>query len=140
MKISFYLRYPMGRRKNSYGKVLFKLFLSAIYFGFFTVQIFLRYTSPQSQQSLCTNNVQYTSTVKSTIAKNILSRKDSKKNKTLCYLNKRYHPKEAIIILMDDFNLHCVYSENHSRSYFSNNYIPHIKIPASYLRGPPAIS
>jgi hypothetical protein len=140
MKISFYLRYPMLRGKNSYDKVLFKLFLSVIYFGFFTVQIFLRYTSPQSQQSLSTDKVQYTSAVKSTIAKNILSKKDSKKSKALCYLNKRYHPKEAIIILMDDFNLHCVYFENHSRFYFSNNYVPHIKIPARYLRGPPAIS
>jgi hypothetical protein len=127
-------------RKNPYGKVLFKFFLSAIYFGFFTVQIFLRYTSPQSQQSLNTDNVRCLSSVKSTIAKNILSNKDPKKNKTLCYLNKRYHPKEAVIIPMDDFNLHCFYSQIHPRFYFSNIYIPHAKIPASYLRGPPANS
>ncbi len=140
MKISFYLRCPMRSRKNQYGKVLFKLLLIAVYFGFFIVQIFLRYTSPQSQQSLGTDNVHCTSTVKSTTAKNILSKKDPKKNKTLCYLNKRYHPKEAVVIPMDDLNLHCFYSQIHSRFYFRNNYIPHAKIPASYLRGPPAIS
>jgi hypothetical protein len=125
--------------KKQYGKVSFKLLLLAVYFVFFVVQSFLRFTSPQSRQSLETDNYQKTFTGKSCDSKNILSQNNLGKNKSLTYLNKRFHPKHAVIIPSNDFELRNFYANGFVKPYFRDEYIADIKINSISLRGPPSL-
>jgi hypothetical protein len=130
----------MTGNKEQYDKIFFKFLLLTVYFVFFTVQLLLRYTSPQSQQSLETDNCCKTLKSKSGIPKNIVSRDDPKKNKSLTYLNKRYHPKDGVIIPSMDFQVHYFYAVELSSFYSSCENIPGTRIKTASLRGPPAIS
>ena len=124
-------------REKHYTKLIFKLLLLAVYCVFFIVQLFLRYTSSHSQQSLDLDSYQKNLSEKSFSSKTILSRDKDPKNFSLSYLNKRFHPKNNVIL--PDLNLQLenicvVYSVNF---YIIKNGITEIKVNKPSLRGPP---
>jgi hypothetical protein len=128
----------MVGRKDQNDKIFFKLLLLAVYFVFFAVQLILRYTSIQSQQTFGPNIYLSVSVGKPGIANSILFREDHKKNISLLYLNKRYHPKGAVLIPPQNFQIHCFYSEVPEKCYFRPDNITEIKINSPFLRGPPS--
>jgi hypothetical protein len=136
MKFSFYLRKPLARKKQ-YNRIFFRLLLFALYFVFFIVQVFLRLTSPESQQFLGTGNYQKPLAPKSSNSKNIISKANPGKKNPSSYLNKRYHPKDSVAIPSREVQLCHFYSEISSKFYSDKDYTPHAKINSGSLRGPP---
>ena len=126
--------------KKQYSKLFYKLLLLAVYFAFFTVQLLLRYTSSHSQQSLEGNNYQKDIPAKSAFTKTFISKSDNKKDKHLSYLNKRFHPKDAVIVPSHEFQLQSFYSKVTPKSFFKDEHIADIKINSTLLRGPPSLS
>ena len=141
MKFSVYLRKLMAARNKHYSKIFFKSILFAVYFLFFTVQLFLRFASPNSQQFLGQPNFQSSSTsFTSTAVKNILSNPKSEKSGPTCYLNKHYHLKDAAGITAQVFHLVYSYGECLNKFYFGKERVADIKLNTAFLRGPPAVS
>ncbi|HSZ85470.1 MAG TPA: hypothetical protein VK787_05535 [Puia sp.] len=130
----------MNCGKKQYTKLFFKLLLLAVYFGFFTVQLFLRYTSSHSQQFLdLDNSYQKNLTEKSFTIKTVLSKDETHKCKSLSYLNKRFHPKHNVILPDVDLQIKNIYSIFSVNFYFINNGITELKVNKPSLRGPPAV-
>ena len=75
----------------------------AIYFVFFSVQLFFRFDLSHSQQSLESDNYQKNFVGKSINEKVTRAKAEAKKDKSLTYLNKRFHPKNEIIVPALDF-------------------------------------
>lgn len=137
MKFSFYLHRQMFDSKTRYDKVFFKLLLLAVYFAFFTVQIFLRFASPQSKQFLGADDFQKTVVLKTGTLKNTLSNAGSDKNGSSSYLNKHYQPKDVLMIPSQICLLTYFYPEVLFKFYFGKEDITEIKPNEAFLRGPP---
>src|ERR1700689_1932133 len=118
----------MNCKGKQYGKLFFKFFLLAIYFVFFSVQLFFRFDLSHSQQSLESDNYQKNFVGKSVNGKIIVAKAETKKDKSLTYLNKRFHPKNEIIIPDLDFQADHFYSAFFVKFYSRNNRIRTIKI------------
>jgi hypothetical protein len=127
----------MNCRKEQYTKLFFKLLLLAVYFGFFTVQLFLRYTSAHAQQSLDLDSYQKNLTEKTFAIKTVLSKDETPKTKSLCYLNKRFHPKDNVILPDLDFQIKNFYAIRSAKFYFVDGHLAGSKINTASLRGPP---
>ena len=130
----------MYRKQQQYGKLFFKFFLLAIYFVFFSVQLFFRFDLSHSRQSLETESYQKNFSDRSVAGKIILAKSETKKDKSLTYLNKRFHPKNEIIIPNLDFEVNHFYSVVSVKFYLPDNTISPVKINSASLRGPPALS
>jgi hypothetical protein len=127
----------VNRSKKQYTKLFFKLLLLAVYFGFFTVQLFLRYTSSHSQQSLDLYSYQKNVTKKISPIKTVLSKNENPKTRSLSYLNKRFHPKNNVILPDLDLQLKNIYSIFSVNFYFINKGVAVLKVNKPSLRGPP---
>jgi hypothetical protein len=127
--------------KKQYGKLFFKLLLFTVYFLFFTVQIFLRFASPNSQQVLGQQNLQRSSAPYSATNKSILSKANPEKSKSSSsYLNKHYHPKDSVGIAAQEFHLTHSYPECLTKFHSRQEKIAGIKLNTAFLRGPPSVS
>jgi len=140
MKFSVYLRKLMAVRNRQYSRLFFKLLLFAVYFLFFTVQLFLRFSSPNSQQFLGQPNFQSSSAFTTTACKIILSKAKPEKNGSTSYLNKHYHPKDPAGITAQEFCLTHSFRLCSTKSHFSKQKIADIKLNTAFLRGPPSVS
>ena len=129
----------MFGKKKQYDKIFFKLILFAVYSVFFTVQIFLRFTSPQSQQSLGQDNYQKTFAFKPDARKNIFPENTATKITTSVYLNKHYHPKDVVILPFQDLELKYIYFDFPASYAFTNAQFSGNRIGTTSLRGPPAM-
>jgi hypothetical protein len=129
----------MNSRKKRYTKLFFKFLLLAVYFGFFTVQLFLRYTSSHSQQSLDLDSYQKNPTEKSFNVKTILSKDETPKTKSLSYLNKRFHPKDNVILPDLDPQIKNFYTTLSTKFYFDDGHVAELNTHSLSLRGPPAV-
>lgn len=129
----------MNCREKKYTRLFFKLLLLTVYFCFFAVQIFLRYTSSHSQQSLDLYNYQKNLTEKSFTIKTVLSKNETHKSRSLSYLNKRFHPKYNVILPDLDLQLKNIYPGFSVNFYFISNGITELKVNKPSLRGPPVI-
>lgn len=131
----------MAADKKGYVRLFFKVLLLAVYFAFFSVQLFLRYTSSNSLQSLALDLDNYHKNIasKSFHAKALISQKDTKKNKNLTYLNKRFHPQDEVTIPSHDFQIRFYYSEVAKNFFFRDVHTVDIKINSASLRGPPVL-
>jgi hypothetical protein len=129
----------MNCGKKQYTKLFFKLLLLAVYFGFFTVQLFLRYTSSHSQQSLDLDSYQKNITERSFAIKTVLAKDETNKAKSLSYLNKRFHPKDSVIIPDLDLQVKNFYVIRSEKFYFAHGHIAESNTHILFLRGPPAV-
>jgi hypothetical protein len=130
----------MNCKQKQYGKVFFKFFLLAIYFVFFSVQLFFRFDLSHSQQSLESDNYQKNFVGKSVKEKVTGTKAETKKDRSLTYLNKRFHPKNEIIVPELDFKFSNFYSVGFKIFYFPDNSVSNTKANSVSLRGPPALS
>jgi|SRR5271170_605279 len=130
----------MNCKGKQYGKLFFKFFLLAIYFVFFSVQLFFRFDLSHSQQSLESDNYQKGFVGKSVNGKIAGATTETKKDKSLTYLNKRFHPKNEIIVPNLDFKFDNFYSVGSKSFYFPDNRVLNTKENSVSLRGPPALS
>ncbi len=130
----------MNSRNKQYGRLFFKVLLLSVYFVFFSVQLLLRYTSSHSQESLEVETCRQNSVANSHTGKILALRNESKANKSLSYLNKRFHPKDEVIVPSHDFEFQPFYSEAAVKSYFGEEHIGGIKINTISLRGPPVFA
>ena len=111
----------------------------AVYFVFFSVQLFLRFDLSHSRQSLESESYQKNFSDRSVAGKIIIAKSETNKDKSLTYLNKRFHPKNEIIIPDLDFEGNHFYSAVPVKFYLPDNTITPIKINSASLRGPPAL-
>jgi hypothetical protein len=125
--------------RNRQMKFFFKLLLLTVYFAFFSVQLFLRYTSSHSLQSLDGNDYQKSNAEKPALSKTFVAQKDNKKNKNLSYLNKRFHPKDEVTVPSHHFQVQSFYTELTIKFFFRDEHITASKINSASLRGPPVI-
>ncbi|HLK29684.1 MAG TPA: hypothetical protein VKT28_13995 [Puia sp.] len=132
--------FSMVADKKGYVRLFFKLLLLAVYFAFFSVQLFLRYTSSHSLQSLDLDSYKKIAASKTLSDKVYISQKDTKKSKNLSYLNKRFHPQDAVNISFSDFQVQAVFAEVKNKFYTTDKYFASLGIITSSLRGPPVIS
>ena len=131
----------MVNRKRQYSKLFFKLFLFTVYFIFFTVQIFLRFTSPHSKQFLGADNFLKTAGPKPQIGRSFFFLNNSGKSSyTSTYLNKHYHPKDGVIFPSHDFLSHFFYPDLPKQFFFIHEDVVRIKMAFTPLRGPPSVS
>lgn len=130
----------MNCKQKQYGKLFFKFFLLAIYFIFFSVQLFFRFDLSHSRQSLESDNYQKSFVGKSSNGKITGAKAETKKDKSLTYLNKRFHPKNEIIVPGLDFRFDNFYSVVNKIFYFPDSRVSNTKPNSVSLRGPPALS
>ena len=126
-------------KEKQYTKLIFKLLLLAVYFVFFTVQLFLRYSSCHAQQSLDLDSYQKNLTEKSLSSTTVLSKDDRTRSLSLSYLNKRFHPENNLILpdlALQIKNLDAIRSK---KFYFVDDRVAELKMHAPTLRGPPTI-
>src|ERR1700735_5378014 len=128
----------MNCGKKQYSRLFFKLLLLAVYFGFFTVQLFLRYTSSYSQQSLDLDSYQKSLSERSFVIKTVLAKDATSKTKSLSYLNKRFHPKNNVILSDLDLQIKNFYAIQSAKFYFADGHIAESNTHILFLRGPPA--
>jgi hypothetical protein len=124
--------------KRKYAQAGFKLVLLAVYFAFFSVQLLLRFDSSLARQSLDGDGYKF-------YAAGILRYEHAKcsgqkvvKNKFLSYLNKRFHPKDALIAPPATSDFVSYYIPVVENSYFRDSYIAALKIKKPSFRGPPS--
>jgi hypothetical protein len=119
--------------KSNNAQVVFKSMLLAVYFAFFSVQLLLRFDASLSRQSLDTESYKSHADRERTMASVELQGK----NKCLSYLNKRFHPKDALFApaLADQLDL--VHSPCTEKCYWTEPYISVLKIDRPSFRGPP---
>jgi hypothetical protein len=129
----------MDHGKRQHTKLFFKLLLLAVYFGFFTVQLFLRYTSSHSQQSLYLDSYQKDLTQRSFAIKTVLSKDEIPKSRSLSYLNKRFHPKDNVILPDLALQIKIFYITALTKFYFVDGHVAGSDTHTLFLRGPPAI-
>jgi|SRR5580704_1337276 hypothetical protein len=139
MQLSFYLRPPMHDKRRQYGRIVFKLLLLAVYFVFFNVQLLLRYSSPRSLQFLESGSYRNLISNQSAGPKAITVHPIANKNESVCYLNKRYHPKDAVNVSIQEFKFEYFYAEISVRFCLDKEDISRLKTNTTPLRGPPAI-
>lgn len=119
-------------RKNC-TKLFFKLLLLVVYFSFFSVQFFLRYTSANSQQSLG-----FRAHFPAQAASEKLAYKNTHNpGKLLCYLNKRFQPQDAVMLPVFDYGFRAFYRLVSNKSREQSSYLAVRKLNATSLRGPP---
>ncbi|HLY71382.1 MAG TPA: hypothetical protein VKR53_16725 [Puia sp.] len=129
----------MDCKEKQYTKLIFKLLLLAVYFVFFTVQLFLRYSSCHAQQSLDLDSYQKNLTEKSLSSTTVLSKDDRTRSLSLSYLNKRFHPENNLFL--PDLALQIKNSDaiRSKKFYFVDDRVAELKMHAPTLRGPPTI-
>ncbi|MBS1917718.1 MAG: hypothetical protein JST87_15715 [Bacteroidetes bacterium] len=131
--------FSMVADKKGYIRLFFKVLLLAVYSAFFIVQLFLRY-SPHTLQSLEVNNYKKVVASKDVSHYATISAKDSKKSKNLSYLNKRFHPQDAVNFRLSDFQIQAVFAEIKKKFYTTDKYFASLTIRTSSLRGPPVFA
>lgn len=123
--------------KRKYAQVVFKTMMLGVYFAFFCVQLLLRFDCSLSRQSLDTDSYKIH-------AAGDRNREGTKgfgelqgKNKFLSYLNKRFHPKDALIAPALANQSVLVHPPHAEKSYFTEPYVYVLKINRPSFRGPP---
>ena len=129
----------MKYSNTRYTQLFFKLILLAVYVAFFSVQLFLRYSSSHSRQSLDLDNYQKVTIENPLAAKQIVFREGNKKSQSLSYLNKRFHPEDCVILPHGQAALQPVYAALPANAGLISPCIAEIKINAPLLRGPPSL-
>jgi hypothetical protein len=124
---------------KKYAKLFFRLLLLAVYFGFFCVQFFLRYTSSHSQQSLDLDNC-HEKFASSTVSAKASCKSDTKKSSPPSYLNKRFQPQDAVMVPVCDFGIPGFYSLIGKKNWPTESHLFDRKLNALSLRGPPSFS
>jgi hypothetical protein len=131
--------FSMVAGKNVYVRLFFKVLLLAVYFAFFSVQLFLRYTSSHSLQSLNLDSYKETAVAKKVTNAESVSSKDTKKNNSISYLNKRFHPQDEVTIPSQELHIERFYKEVRISFLIPDDYIKNTPIYTFSLRGPPAL-
>jgi hypothetical protein len=132
--------FSMVADKKGYIRLFFKVLLLAVYFAFFSVQLFLRYSSSHALQSLDLDNYKRVVASKNVLYGETVSAKDTKKSKVLSYLNKRFHPQDAVNIPVNNFDVQAVFAACKNIFYTTDKYFTSLTIRSSSLRGPPAVA
>jgi hypothetical protein len=127
----------MNHRKRKYPRLVFKLVLLAVYFAFFAVQLAFRFNASLAQQSLESACYQKNPAKGWNIERGKEFDNLRGKNKTLSYLNKRFHPKNAVIVSAVTSDFVSYYIPVVENSYFRDSYIAALKINRPSFRGPP---
>jgi hypothetical protein len=130
----------MNWKQKQCGRLFFRFFLLAIYFVFFSVQLFFRFDSSHSRQTLESDNYQKSFVGKSGNEKIIGAKAKTKKDKSLTYLNKRFHLKNEMIVPELDLIFGNFYSVGSKVFYCPDNSVSNTKTNSVPLRGPPALS
>jgi hypothetical protein len=127
----------MNYRKGENAQVFLKCILLAVYFAFFSVQLLFRFNSSLNQQSLNSDSFQkYALTAWNNDCQRAADNLHGK-NKTLSYLNKRFHPQEAVMIPAPGLALISYYIPVVKKFYHGHTYISGLKINRPPFRGPP---
>ena len=132
--------FSMATEKKGYVRLFFKVLLLAVYFAFFSVQLFLRYASSHSQQSLELYSYQKNVAAKPTLEKIFLSQNGNKKNKNHSYLNKRFHPQNEVVFPSHYFPFHSFYTVVAELFHVTAEHFTDAEINSASLRGPPALA
>jgi hypothetical protein len=132
--------FSMATEKKSYVRLFFKVLLLAVYFAFFSVQLFLRYASSHSQQSLNLVCYQKNVVAKQTLEKIFLSQKGNKKNKNHSYLNKRFHPQDEVVFPSHYIPFRTFYTVVVGFFHATDEHFTDAEINSASLRGPPALA
>ena len=127
----------MAKPRLPYSRIFFKLLLLALYFVFFTVQLFLRFTSPQSQQLL---GIDYSKSINNKkVCKNSLCKSQKGNKENASYLNKHFQPKEELFVSSLIFQFHNSYRIVLSNFFYRADKIKDSKSFFTSLRGPPSL-
>jgi hypothetical protein len=127
----------MIAQKKAYLRLFFKMFLLTEYLAFFSVQLFLRYTSSHSLQSL--EHV-YQGRILNPLSDSEKSghlELTPKKISGLSYLNKRFHPEYMPVITCGWDEIRPFYRLEGKFSLSHTPQIPAANMGSMILRGPP---
>jgi|SRR5579862_547291 len=122
-----------------YADAFFKVLLFCVYLAFFTVQLFFRYHSANSRQSIDGESYRKSTKGKPLGERVFIAGSESAGGKSSSYLNKRFQPEDHVILPRLDLRLNHFHTVIAVVTGARNERTIEAKRNITTLRGPPAV-